>query len=310
MILDIFLFVVGIGFLFAGGDFLIRSIKSLSYYFNVKPIVLSIVLLGMGTSAPEWFVTVMSSLKNLPELALGNVVGSNISNVGLILSFFGLFHASSISKSLVKFDFPVLFGSFGLVILFSLGGSIISIESVILLLVFVSYLFFTIARRGQSAEDTPVAVQKKVKPLTVSITLVLFGFLCLFLGSHFTIKSVINLGNAWGLSERFIGIFVLSVGTSLPELAVSLQALFRKKGDLALGNIIGSNIFNTLFVLGSAGIVSTIQVPSSFLQLDYWVMLGLALLIWIALLIFKTIPRLLSLFILVVYIVYIGFLFR
>ena len=307
MLLEYIYFFLGLTLLFFGGDFLIRSIKNLSYYFKVKPLFLSIVLLGIGTSAPEWFVTVLSSLEDFSDLALGNVVGSNISNIGLILGFFGLFHVSSFSKSLVKFDLPILIFSFVVVMIFSVGGFISRLESLFLILVFVVYIFLLIKNR--KLEDRSVSHAASKDSLSLSLALIVSGFACLFIGSYLTVHSVVELGNQWGLSERFIGIFILSVGTSLPELSVSLQALFRKQEEVALGNIVGSNLFNTLFVLGSAGILSTIEVSPSFLQLDYWMMLGLALLIWLGLIIFQSIPRLLSVFILVIYIVYIAFLF-
>lgn len=304
---NVFLFILGLSLLFFGGDFLILSVKKLSKRFNVKPIFLSIFLLGVGTSAPEWFVTVTSSVQNFSDLALGNVVGSNISNIGLILGFFGLFNIAPVSKSLIKFDFPVLFLSFGLTILFSIGGFISRLESFFLLLVFVIYIFYSIKNRKTEGE-VPIE-NGKDGSLVSLILLVVVGFAFLFAGSQITIKSVIAIGDALRLSERFIGIFILSLGTSLPELAVSLQALFRKQEELALGNIVGSNIFNTFFVLGSAGLISTLEVSSSFLKLDYWVMLGLALVIWGALLIFKRVPKIVSIFVLLSYSIYIGFLF-
>ena len=307
MILEYIYFFLGLTLLFFGGDFLIRSIRSLSYYFKVKPLFLSIVLLGIGTSAPEWFVTVLSSLEDFSDLALGNVVGSNISNIGLILGFFGLFHISSFSKSLVKFDLPVLILSFFFVIILSLGGSINRLESFFLILAFAVYIFFTIKNR--KLEDHSVSQPSSKDPLPLSFVFIVSGFACLFIGSYLTIHSTVELGNHWGLSERFIGIFILSVGTSLPELSVSLQALFKKQEEVALGNIVGSNLFNTLFVLGSAGILSPIEVSPSFLQLDYWVMLGLVFLIWIGLILFRSIPRFLSILILTIYIIYIAFLF-
>ena len=308
MVFEFSIFILGIILLFFGGDFLIRSIKSLSCYFKIKPLFFSIFLLGVGTSAPEWFVTVFSSLEGLPDLALGNVVGSNISNIGLILGFFGLFRTSSFSRSLVKFDFPFLIFSFFLVIVFSIGGFITFFESLILLLVFVAYIFLAIQKRKTEDVSSLLSDQGNA-PLLFTVIFIVFGFVFLFLGSYFVVNSVVELGNEFGLSERFIGIFILSVGTSLPELAVSLQALFKKEEEMALGNIIGSNLFNTLFVLGSAGVLSTIAVSPSFLRLDYWIMLAFALFIWLVLIFFKSIPRVFSGFALLSYCAYIAFLF-
>ena len=300
------LFFLGLALLIFGSHLLIRSTMALSFYLKVKPLFLSIVLLGFATSLGEWFVTVAASLKGVSDVALGNILGSNIINVLLILGLTGLFYAHPADRQIKTFDLPLLLLSFLILgALSSFDFLLGSLDSLFLLGFFLFYLFLLFKKRKESGEK-----EKELSPpslsLFVSLRDLVFGFAGLFIGSSLAVDSALELGKMFGLSERFIGLFVLSFGTSLPELATSLQAVFKRQREIALGNIIGSNMFNTLFVLGSAGLVRPLIVARDF-YFDYFFMFGVTALLWGSLFLFKGIPRMVSFLFLLTYGFYITF---
>ena len=298
-----FLFITGLASLAFGGHLLVHFTVYLAKRWGLKPVFLSIVVLGMGTSAPEWFVTVVSSFKDLSDVALGNVIGSNIANILLILGLTGVFYTHKEEGQIKRFSLPFLLASFVLLFLLSLDGMISRTNSLLLLAVFALYLFLLTRKSRQSkAESTS---EKNLK-LWQQMGGIILGFLFLFAGSELTINSGVFLGRAAGLSERFIGLFVVSVGTSLPELATTLSSVLKKQDEMVLGNIIGSNLFNTLFVLGSAGLLHPIESSQQFLP-DYFFMFFVSFLLLVLLFIFRLLSRTAAFLFLTAYILYICF---
>ena len=304
MMFSLFLFVLGVSGLIVGSHFLIASLKTLSVYFKLKPLFLSIVILGFVSSSPEWFVTLTASFKNATEAALGNVAGSNIINILLVLALAGLFYKCPSDKQIIRFDIPVLIISFVILGLFSINQKISFLEGLLSLGVFLLYLWILFQKRKNGTEsaafDTPVG-----SPFKATGFLIL-GFLILFVGSSLAVKSSLKFVQILGLSERFAGVFILSLSTSLPELAASLQAAFKKERDIALGNIIGSNIFNTLFVLGSASLIRPLLL-SKEIYYDGLFMLIITLILWFCLLIFKNLPKIACGIFIFLYFMYIAF---
>lgn len=282
-----FLFLIGLTGLALGGHFLVLFTVQLAHYWKVKPIFLSIVILGMGTSAPEWFVTVISAFKNLSDVALGNIIGSNIANIFLILGLTGIVYTHKEEKQIKTFSLPFLLVSFLCLFLLAQDGTISRGDSLLLLALFIFYLLL-LTKNHKKAKNQPsspanVTLWRPMAGLAM-------GFLFLFAGSELTVSSGVSLGKTLGLSERFIGLFMISIGTSLPELATTLASVLKKKEELVLGNIIGSNLFNTLFVLGSAGLLHPIKSSREFF-IDYSFMFLACLLLLILLFVFRKLPR-------------------
>ena len=295
---------LGMLFLFAGSYFLVKSIKNLALYLKLKPLFLSLVVLGFVSSSPELFVTWNASFKGLSSVALGNVLGSNVINILLILGLAGLFHNLSGSPQLIRLDMPVLILGIVLLGVFAIDQSLVFLESSVLLLLFLFYVVLLFRNRKDS-QNNGEAVKPELNPLYSSCFLII-GFAVLFLGSSLAVDSSLNLVKAFSLSEKFAGLFILSLSTSLPELASVLQASLKKESDIALGGIIGSNIFNTLFVLGTAGLFNSL----SFLNLynDYFFMTAVNAALFFCLFFFKKIPKIIFIAFIALYFLFIAFI--
>ena len=304
MIQVVLLFFLGLSFLVLGSHLLVSSLKSLSLYFKLSPVFLSIVILGFISSSPEWFVTMTASFKDLSSAALGNIFGSNVINILLVLALTGLFYNFSLDRQIARFDMPVLMGSILMLGLFSLNREFAFLEGLIFLGIFFGYLIFLFQRRKDTEVKTD-SLSGKFSLWKDFVSLFL-GFVILFFGSSLAVNSSLDMVEALSLSERFAGIFILSFSTSLPELATSLQAAFKKEGGMALGNIVGSNIFNTLFVLGSASLINPLYFSKGIYH-DYFFMLSVTLFLWFALLLFKNIPRIIFGTFVISYFFYITF---
>ena len=283
------LFLLGLTLLIYSSSRLVEVCRFLSHYFQVKPWFFSIVLLGMGSSAPEFFVSTLSAFKGFPDIAAANAVGSNIANILFILGLTGCFYKHKLSKDLLKVDLPfqILFASF--LILFLAGDFILARwEAGLMLVLFGLYLRALFKNQKFTVQARVAQSQSK---LVLSMLSLVVSFLLLFLGAYLTLSSARTLGEMWGFSDKWLGLFLVSIGTSLPELAVSLQAIIKKEGSIAIGNILGSNAFNLGFVLSSAGIVSSLKVSESFFFVDCFVMLFVTCLFMLALKFLKELPR-------------------
>lgn len=286
--IHILLFLMGLAGLAAGGHFLVHWTVKLAHRWEVRPVFLSILVLGMGTSAPEWFATVISAFKGYSDLALGNVIGSNIANVLLILGGVGIFSVQKEEEQIKKFSLPFLLFSFVSLFVLFLDGTLSRAESFFLFILFVLYLFFLFRKAHVPQAKAPLRV--KEEKLWLQVAGVLSGFLFLFVGSKLTVDSSVFVGKAFGLSEKLIGLFLVSIGTSLPELSAAVASLIKRQKEMVLGNIVGSNIFNTLFVLSSAGLFLPITGGQKFVM-DFLLMFCACFFLLISLILFRRLPR-------------------
>ena len=287
--IHILLLLVGLAGLAAGGHFLVHWTVKLAHRWEVRPVFLSILVLGMGTSAPEWFATVISAFKGYSDVALGNVIGSNIANVLLILGGVGIFCPQKEEEQIKRFSLPFLLFSFVCLFVLFLDGTLSRVESFFLFILFALYLFllFRKAKAPRTEEAPARATEGK---LWLQVSGVLFGFLLLFVGSKLAITSSVFIGQAFGLSEKFIGLFFVSIGTSLPELSAAVASLVKKQEEMVLGNVVGSNLFNTLFVLSSAGLLLPMTGVQKFFM-DCLLMFCACFLLLVFLIIFRRLPR-------------------
>ncbi len=318
MLVPILLLVLGLVILVAGAEFLVKGSARLATAVGISPLVVGLTVVAFGTSAPELAVSVMSAFRGQADLALGNIVGSNIFNILVILGLAALVTPLVVAQQLVRFDVPVMIGISVLVLLFGLDGNIGRIDGLIL---FSGAIVYTTHLIRQSRRESDAAVKQEYeqeygaageKPAWLkNIALVVVGIAGLVLGSKFLVDGAVVIARTFGISELIIGLTIISAGTSLPEVATSVVAAVRGERDIAVGNAVGSNIFNILSVLGLSSVVSPagINVPQAALHFDIPVMIAIAV---AALPVFFSgyrISRLNGAFFLLFYLAYLAYLF-
>ncbi len=283
------LLVVGLVFLVAGAELLVRGASRLAAAFGISPLVVGLTVVAFGTSAPEMAVSVQSALSGQADLAVGNVVGSNIFNVLFILGVSALITPLVVSEQLVRLDVPLMIGVSVLLLLLALDGSIDRLEGALLFGAIVGYTWFLIrqSRRESAAEASTAARSDEGGAHTAvkegswlrNAGLVAVGLTLLVIGSRWLVNGAIEIATALGVSELVIGLTIVAAGTSLPEVATSVLASLRGERDIAVGNVVGSNIFNILAVLGLSGLVAPagVVVAQSALSFDILVMIAVAI---------------------------------
>lgn len=283
--------IAGFLLLLYGGDLLVKGGVSLAGRFNVPPIVVGLTIVSFGTSAPELFVSVVAGLEGYPEVAIGNVIGSNIANVALVLGLTAIIFPIPVRSSSVKIDAPFML-IVSLIFLWLTRSTqpylVSRPEGGIFVLLLIGYTIFLLvfAKHAKATDEEQIAKAAQRKLWKV-IGMLVLAYAGLALGSELLVTNAGKIASEFGVSERVIAITVVAFGTSLPELATSVIAAFRKEMDISVGNIIGSNIFNILAVLGITGLVKPIPVASGFLHFDIYWMLGTSALLFIFILPFR-----------------------
>lgn len=278
--MDYFLVFFGLILLVVGGEFLVRSSVALSFKLHLSKMVIGLTVVSFATSAPELLVSLQAALNGFSDIALGNVIGSNIANIGLILGITAIISPLIIDKSFYKLNWPVMIIlSVGLYFVLKSGSQISRSEGVALLLMLCVYLWILIKKAKKERESIPVDDSideglSKASNFKIIIWLLL-GAVSLYFGSELLVSSSIDIAGRFGVSERVIAITMIAVGTSIPELAASVIAALKNENAISLGNLIGSNIFNMSSVLGITAIIQPIAVKSQeVLTSDIFWMLG------------------------------------
>jgi len=272
MIFEVIFLVLGLVLLVVGSDLLLRSSVDLSLKYNVSKIIIGLTIVSFATSAPELLISISSVLKNSSDIAISNVIGSNIANIGMVFSIALLFVTINIKKENIKYDFPWLIIVSLLFIWFLQDSQIDRFEGVVFTSVLVLFIIFSFKIRTNENEDLDDLSASNMSLSKIFIFLVLSSIL-LYSGSELFVESSIFFANYFGVSERVIGLTMVAMGTSLPELATTLVAIYKKELDISIGNIIGSNIFNILGVIGITSIIRTLSIKSSeILSFDIYVM--------------------------------------
>ncbi len=287
-ILTIILLVAGLALLVGGAEILVRGATRLSLALGISPLVVGLTVVAYGTSSPEVAVTLQAGFAGDTDLALGNVIGSNIANVLLVLGLAALVAPLIVRSQLVRFDVPIMIGASVLLLVLALDGRIGRLESGILAvgaIIYSAVVLYIGTRRGSraaAAVDLPndsVTVQRTGRRTVLwNLGYVVVGLGLLVLGSDWLVGGAVEIATALGVSQMIIGLTVVAIGTSLPEIATSMLAAFKGERDLAVGNVVGSNIFNIFLVLGVAGFIVPVDipVPSSALNFDLLVMIAVA----------------------------------
>lgn len=281
MLLAIIATLIGLVLLVYSADYFIDGASSIAQKFGMSKFLIGMLIIGIGTSTPEIVVSVFSALEGASGLALGNAYGSNIVNILLVLGATALISPLLIQKSLVKGDFLILLGVTALAITQLMDGHISRLDSIILIIslaVFVGWQIYVAKKNPSTSEsDEEIATFSMGK----SLVLLIGGLVVLVASSRLVVWGAVEIAKAVGLSELIIGLTVVAVGTSLPELVSSIIAARKGEDDMAVGNVIGSNIFNTLAVVGVAGAIAPMSVPTEVISRDMWVMAGVTVALFV-----------------------------
>lgn len=275
--MDILFIVIGLVLLVVGGNWLLKSSVGLSLRLNISKIIVGLTVVSFATSAPEMIVSVKAALDGFPDIALGNVIGSNIGNIGLVLGIVLLINAIQVDKSFYITDWPTkMIASTLLFVFLVIDGGLTRIDGIIFMVVLVVFLIILIRNNKKVQVDIDVTTDENMSFLKI-FGFLLIGGVALWGGSELLVKGAVNLAESVGVSKRVIAITVVSIGTSIPELASSIIAAIKKENDISIGNIIGSNIFNILSVLGITAIIKPIEkVDVRIIEQDIYWMLGFA----------------------------------
>ena len=295
MALYVVLCLIGFVMLYFGAEWLVRGSSSLAKSLGVTPVVIGLTVVAFGTSAPELVVSLISSIQGKSMIAVGNVIGSNICNIALVLGLAALFQPITAHRSVVKRDIPIMLGVSLLLLLLSWDSRLGRIEGAILFSGIILYTLFNYygALKGSKegpAEEAAIAdlgleEVEYVESRRRQVVLIVVGIIGVVFGAQIVVDSAVKIMKMLGVDEKFIGLTIVAFGTSLPELATSVVAAIRKELDISIGNLVGSNVFNIMSVLGAAALVRPIPIPGGFFEsglvFDYLVMIFTSFLPWL-----------------------------
>ena len=276
--------VVGIALLVYAGDWVVKSSVWVAEYFNVSKLIIGVTIVSMGTSLPELCVSINAALNGSANIAIGNVVGSNIANVCLILGITAVIITLPISRSVIRRDLMILLAATLLFAFSLIDNEINMLEGIFMLLLMVLYMYLTFKSAKKESQQSPPETEKepeKKHNIWISILLVIVSCAGLIAGSELLVYGAENIARSLGVSERVIAVTVVAIGTSLPELTTSIVAAIKKELDISVGNIIGSNIFNICMIIGLTSCVTTLEAEPTILSFDVWFLLASILLLGI-----------------------------
>lgn len=270
MVWQIALLIIGFVMLIKGADWFVDGAAGIADKLHIPQLIIGLTIVAMGTSAPEAAISISASVQGSADIAVGNILGSNILNILIILGITSVITPLAVQKSTVKYEIPfviiisVIFGSIGL-----FDNSIGFIDGILLWVLFIAYIayLFIMTKKGKIQADESDDEDNGKKPKKVW-QLILFGIIGIALvvfGSNITVNAATEIATMFGMSERFIGLTIVALGTSLPELVTSITAALKKNADIAIGNIVGSNIFNILFVIGTSAMITPVAYQNQFL---------------------------------------------
>jgi cation:H+ antiporter len=287
MLVQLVLFVVGLAVLALGAELFIRGAVRVARKFGVSPFVIGLTLVGFGTSAPELVVNLSAACQGNPELAVGNVVGSNIANVGLILGVAAVVRTLTAEMRLLKVETPLVLAASVAVWVMAWDGDLGRWDAAILLVMFTAVMVYIALSAKRETPEVKEELGKSIpnpERMWVSVLFLALGLGGLVGGAQLMVDSAVHLAESWGMSKALIGLTIVAVGTSLPELASTVAAAYRGQSDIAVGNVVGSNLFNLLLILGVTSAVCPLPVDAGMMTFDLPVMVGFAVLLLLVLL--------------------------
>lgn len=271
--------IVGLAILIFSGDFLVKGGVQIANYLKIPKLIIGLTVISIGTSAPELFVSMGAALNGSSDMSVGNVVGSNIANIGLILGITTLILPMAIAKETSRLNMPILIITSVIFWLLAYDGILSLFDGLVLIVLLVGYIILLIYRAKRNREEEEeISVQQSI---FIALGMVVLAAIGLYFGAELLVNSAQKIARSFGVSERVIGLTILAFGTSVPELATSVMAALKQQMDISVGNIVGSNIFNILSVLGITSIIQEVNVSESILHFDIFVMIGMTLLLLI-----------------------------
>jgi len=304
-----FILVIGLTILVFGGDILIRGAVSLAERLAIPPLIIGLTIVSLGTSAPELFISVQAALAGSGGLSIGNVIGSNIANILLVLGLPAIIHTTACHEKGIGRNIVVMIGFTILYMIMLWFGVLTRLDGIILLSLLFLFLYSQYAAAmkagGKPDHDYHDDVETLDGGVGKSALFLLIGIIMLPIGAVFTVNSSQEIALEWGVSEEVIGLTVVAIGTSLPELAASLMAVIRGNSSVAIGNVVGSNIFNIAAIMGITALLVPVEVPPHAIHIDMWMMLTTALLLAFITMKLKVITRVTGLAMTGVFVVYI-----
>lgn len=297
--------IISLVVLYFGAEWLVGGASSLAARLNISPLIIGLTIVSMGTSAPELVVSIKAAMAGQSALSIGNVLGSNLFNIALILGVSALIVPLTVKRQLLKVDVPVMVGATLLFLIMFIDGKLSFTESLILIILFVGYMvyLFIVSLKNKDSNEENTAMIRIYKHWMLDVVLIALGLVGLIYGSDLLVKNAIIIAQKLGMSEAMIGLTIVAAGTSIPELATSLVAAVRKQSDIAIGNAVGSNTFNLLLILGTAGVIYPIETPDINI-VDSLFMLGISALLWVFMKIGTKINRVQGMIFLLAYVGY------
>ena len=299
---SIIFLLLGLVLLIIGGDLLVRGAVSFANIFRVPSFLIGVTVVSFGTSAPELMVSIQAALDNVADIAIGNVMGSNIANIALVLGISVIIKPINVNPNTYRLSWWIMLFSSLLYVVFILDGVLSVTEGLMFLLGLVSFIFLSI-RYISYSDDTPTATQNN--SFWLAFLCFALGSVGLYFGSELFVKHSVWIASYFGVSEFVIGVTVVALGTSLPELVTSMVALFRGQNNISIGNLMGSNIFNVFAVLGITTLFQELKLKLTLLYFDFGVMIGVVLLFGLFIFIRKKISRIGGVLLLFGYLAYI-----
>lgn len=306
LFLNIILLIVGFVMLIKGADWFVEGVAGIAEKFGIPQLVIGLTIVAMGTSAPEAAVSITSALKGNAGITIGNVVGSNILNVLIILGLTAVITNVAIQKSTIRYELPfMLVITLVMIGLGMTGGNINLVEGIIMWVLFLVYMayLFVMAKKGKQENEGPA----EDRPIWKLLLMGVIGAALVVVGADFTVDGATVIAKTFGMSDRLIGLTIVALGTSLPELVTSVTAAKKGKADIAIGNIVGSNIFNILFVVGTTALVTPVIFESKFV-IDTLISFAAGVLLWIGVAKHKELRRPTGVVMLVAYAAYFVYL--
>jgi cation:H+ antiporter len=312
MLLEIGTLALGVAILVVGADIFVRGASAIAERFGISAFVIGLVVVGFGTSTPELAVNISAALKGSTDIAVGNVVGSNIANVGVILGLSAVIMPLAVHLRMVKVELPLMIAVSITLWVLALGGSITRWEGLLMLVAFVAFLVFLLRTSKAEPKDVQAEFEGEVhatRSILATAAFIIGGLAMLMGGGYLCVEAAVDLARGLGMSELVIGLTIVAVGTSLPELASSAMAAWRGKTDIAIGNVIGSNIYNVLCVLGITSVIKPLPTTgATVMWLDLPVMIAFAVVLIPMMLIGMRISRLSGVLLLLGYAGYVWYL--
>ncbi len=304
--MDYFLLIAGLAVLVLSGEVLVKGAVGIALRLRISTLVVGMTVVSFGTSAPELLVSLQASLSGNPAIAIGNVVGSNIANLALVLGLTALVLPLPVERDSLRIDWPVMMSATILLILFIFNGTVNRIEGGLLfgLLILFTVWLIRRSRKNAKSSDENEAEPPPLWHLFRDLGLVVLGCVGLVFGADWLLEGAVNIAESYGVSKHVIGVTIVAFGTSVPELVTSLVAAFRKQSDISIGNLVGSNLFNIMAILGITAMVKDIPVEEIVIQRDIWWVFGVSLLLLPLMLIGRKIGRWQGILLFSIYIAY------